>query len=208
MLIEGGRVKNLLDQYNITIRGILHVGAHRCEEKGIYNSWGIQDDHVVWVDANPDLIQENIKNGIPNCFCAALDETCRNTTFKITNNGESSSLLDFGLHSTYYPHIKFINEIQTTTQTLEDFVKNNNLNMSNYNFWNFDIQGSEYAVFKGSKEYLKYADCIYVEVNTDEVYKGCGKLNDLDALLKEYGLERVCIEMTAANWGDAIYVRK
>lgn len=207
MLIDSYTVKTVLNNYNITINGILHVGAHKCEEKTVYNNWGIEDKDVVWVDANPKLIEYNKSRGILNCYTAALDEVERDTIFNITNNGESSSLLEFGSHSNSYPSIVVNETINVKTETLEQFFTKNSLNCKKYNFWNFDIQGVELQVFRGSKELLKYVDCIYVEVNTGEVYKGCGLMDDMDILLKEYGLVRVMTSMTSANWGDAIYVR-
>lgn len=207
MLIDSWRIKRIVDQYGINIRGILHVGAHKCEERQAYHSWGVSDNNVIWVDANEELVKENTASGIPNCYWTALDETERETTFKITNNGQSSSLLDFGTHKDSYPSTYFIKEVPVKTETLETFIKRNGFNISNFNFWNFDIQGSEFAVFKGSKDLLNYVDCIYTEVNTADVYKGCGKLDEIDKLLEEYGLKRVVTEMTDANWGDAMYVR-
>jgi FkbM family methyltransferase len=207
MLIDSKTTKAILDSFGIKIKGILHVGAHRCEERQTYHEWGIVDQNIVWLDANPELIALNTCNGIPNNYWAVLDEVERKATFKITNNGQSSSLLDLGTHKTSYPNIVVTKTIEVETQTLENFFKKYTIDPTNYNVWNFDIQGSEYAVFKGSKDYLKYADCIYTEVNTADVYKGCGKLDEMDTLLKEYGLERVRTSMTGASWGDAIYVR-
>jgi FkbM family methyltransferase len=208
MLIDPKDVVSLLTKHNITARGILHVGAHLCEEKAFYNQHlGLDDEKQIWVDANEDLVKINKNNGIPHCYTAVLDETERNVVFKITNNGQSSSILDFGTHKASYPHIYVTQERNVRTQTLSNFFKNTNLDPKNYNFWNFDIQGSELHVFRGSPELLQYADVIYTEVNTADVYKGCGQLQDLDTLLLEHGLKRVMIHMTGQNWGDAIYVR-
>lgn len=207
MLIDSNTVKNILNQYDISINGILHVGAHECEEKNVYNNWGIEDKDIVWVDANSKLIEQNKAIGIPNCYTSVLDEVERNTTFNITNNGQSSSLLDFGTHSNSYPSIVINQIINVKTETLNQFFIKNKLDYKKYNFWNFDIQGVELQVFRGSKELLQYVDCIYVEVNTGEVYKGCGLMDDMDILLKTYGLVRVMTNMTSANWGDAIYIR-
>ena len=208
MLINPQAVLAALQAYNVSIKGILHVGAHECEEKGTYNTiWNVSDDKILWLDANSELTEANTRRGIPNCYTAVLDETERTTSFKITNNGQSSSLLDFGSHQSSYPQIIVTKTIEVTTQTLEQFFTRNTLDATHYNLWNFDIQGSELAVFRGSKEYLTYADAIYTEINTGEVYKGCGLLKDLDVLLSEYGLQRVLTHMTDANWGDALYVR-
>jgi len=208
MLIDGPTVKSYLDKYKITIRGILHVGAHECEEKNLYNTeLNVNDSDIVWVDANSRLVELNKQRGILNCYTAALDETERETSFNITNNGQSSSLLEFGTHANSYPEFIVVEVIQVKTQTLTNFYKENGLDSSKYNFWNFDIQGSELHVFRGSKDLLKGVDCVYAEVNTADVYKGCGQLSEIDSLLKEYGLIRVETRMTSENWGDALYIR-
>jgi FkbM family methyltransferase len=208
MLIDGKTVKYYLDKYNIKINSILHVGAHECEEMELYNNdLGVDQKDIIWVDANPKLIEQNKLRGIPNCFNAVLDETERMTTFNITNNGQSSSLLEFGTHSKTYPWCVVTEVVQVQTQTLSNFYKQNNIESKKYNFWNFDIQGSELHVFRGSKELLQDVDCIYAEVNTADVYKGCGQLDEMDVLLKEYGLVRVETRITEANWGDALYIR-
>ena len=56
-------------------------------------------------------------------------------------------------------------------------------------------------------EYINFADAIYSEVNTQEVYKGGCLLSDLDLFLQSKGFTRVNISMTGAGWGDALYVR-
>ena len=208
MLIDQDVVRGLLKEHNIAIKGVLHVGAHQCEEKGFYNSCGVEDKDILWVEANPILTAENIAKGIPNCYTSVMDEVERDATFRITNNGQSSSLLEFGTHAESYPWCVVTNTVQVRTETLSQFYANNSLDPAHYNVWNFDIQGVELQVLRGSKEMLRHADVIYVEVNTGEVYKGCGKLEELDALLREHGLTRVLTKMTEAQWGDAIYVRK
>jgi hypothetical protein len=54
---------------------------------------------------------------------------------------------------------------------------------------------------------IQHADAIYAEVNTEEVYKGCGVLPDLDSFLESKGFKREMLSMTAYGWGDALYVR-
>jgi FkbM family methyltransferase len=208
MLIDPDVVRALFKEHAIAIKGVFHVGAHKCEEKEFYNSCGVEDKNIVWVDANPMLTADNIARGIPNCYTSVMDEVERDTTFHITNNNQSSSLLEFGTHAASYPWCVVTKSVQVRTETMRQFFSNNSLDPARYNVWNFDIQGVELQVFRGSKELLQYADVIYAEVNTAEVYKGCGKLDELDALLKEHGLTRVLTKMTDAHWGDAIYVRK
>lgn len=44
--------------------GILHIGAHKCEEKSLYHSIGIADDNILWIEANPELIDSSNPNMI------------------------------------------------------------------------------------------------------------------------------------------------
>jgi len=208
MFIDPATVKNIMDSHNITPRGVLHVGAHECEERGGYNThWNVSDTNIVWVDANPKMTEANKCRGIPNCYTAVLDESVSDKEFKITNNGQSSSLLDFGSHATDYPHIVVTEVLKVTTETLSGFFTKNGLDPADYNVWNFDIQGSELHVLRGSAHLLKHADVIYSEVNTHAVYDGCGLLSELDELLNMHGLKRVSLFMTNEGWGDAVYVR-
>jgi len=208
MLIKINDVSKILTDNNIEIRGILHVGAHECEEKEAYNTvLGVKDDNIIWVDANEDLIEKNKASGIPNCFTAALDRTAHEATFYLTNNGQSSSLLEFGLHSKYHPHVKVTNQRTVHTETLSNFFNRISMDPSKFNIWNFDIQGSELDVFKGSPDMLKFADLIYTEVNTAQVYKKCGELTEMDEFLATHGFKRVQTNMTQFKWGDAVYIR-
>lgn len=209
MMISAEVLKQILESRGISMRGVFHVGAHLCEELEVYmRVFGLRPDDVVWVDANADLIKKNKENRVPNCYVAALDETEREVEFKITNNGQSSSLLELGTHAQSYPHIVVTERRVVKTQTLPNFIAQNGIDMSKYNVWNFDIQGSELHVLRGGAEFLKYADCIYTEVNTGEVYKGCGQLQELDDFLKEHGFTRVAQNIVSANWGDAVYLRQ
>lgn len=209
MLISAEKTLSILNENGIHVKGVLHVGAHLCEERGFYNTTlQIPDSDIVWVDGNDENTAKNKQAGIPNCFTAVLDSEEKEAIFHITNNGQSSSLLEFGTHAQSYPWCQFIANIPVKTQTLSAFVKANSIDIHKLNFWNFDIQGSEFDVLCGSKELLQYCDVLYTEVNTAEVYKKCGLLSQLDSLLEEAGLTRVVTHMTDYQWGDAIYVRK
>ena len=206
MLVPGETVKQILDYYGFDIRGIVHIGAHVCEERDLYAKWNIYN--VVWIDANPDMTEQNTRNGIPNCYTAALDETEHDAEFNVTNFTVSSSLLELGTHSTYYPDIVVSKKIRTRTQTLPQFFESSGLDATDYNFWNLDIQGVELNVLRGANHILQHVDAIYTEVNTEEVYKGCGLLQDMDMYLNANGFIRVVTEMSGANWGDALYIRR
>ena len=163
--------------------------------------------NVVWVDANERLVEENKSRNVPNVYCAALDEITRVAEFKITNNGQSSSLLELGTHATDYPDIVVVETRKVTTTTLPEFLRQNSLFPRDYNLWNLDIQGVELQVLRGASSLLDEVDAVYTEVNSQEVYKGAGQIGEIDSLLEDHGLKRVLTQMTDAGWGDALYVR-
>lgn len=207
MLIPFSECCEILKQYRIRPTGILHIGSHECEELEAYEQNGVNRQNVYWVDAIKEKVDLMKSKGVPNVFCAALDNTEQTVKFHITNNGQSSSLLDFGTHQESYPHIHVVESREVTTQALRKFIKSNDLHMESCNFWNLDIQGKELDVLRSGEEYLLYAQALYCEVNTQEVYKGCGTLEELDAFLATKGFQRVKIYMTQQGWGDALYVK-
>ena len=90
---------------------------------------------------------------------------------------------------------------------------NESIDFTKLNFWNFDIQGAELLALKGAGDLLKYADALYLEVNTEEVYKNCARLNEMDDFLKDKGFMRVALSIykngsgIEDGWGDALYMR-
>jgi FkbM family methyltransferase len=213
MLIDFSLIYKFLEGSGKTPRGVFHIGAHECEEKEAYNTMGISDTNIVWVDGNEDIVKRMKSRGITNIHYALVDETEHDVVFYITNNGQSSSILEMGTHKDLYKHIVVVEERKQRTTTLEKLVQENKLDMTNLNFWNFDIQGAELLALKGAGDLLHYADALYLEVNTQEVYKNCARLEQLDEFLFHKGFQRVAISMYKNNiggddgWGDALWIR-
>jgi FkbM family methyltransferase len=163
---------------------------------------------MVWIDGNKDKVRESQKRGIPNVYYGVIsNEDDKEVEFKITNNGQSSSILDFGTHSSHYPHIQFVEVQKHQTITIDTFYEKNNLDMTKYNFWNFDIQGAELLALKGAIKSIEYVKALYLEVNIEEVYKGAALMSDLDDFLSKYNFKRVVTKMTGYGWGDALYIK-
>lgn len=207
MLIPYSKCVQLLKEYNITVKGILHIGAHECEEYVDYISNGVKSNEIDWIEANPRLVEMMKTLGF-KIHCLAVDNDEGTANFNITNNGQSSSLLDFGSHKTNYPNINFIETIEVQKKKLSTFFREHpEIDPIKRNFWNLDIQGVELSALKSAEEYLNYVDAIYSEVNTEEVYKKCGLLSEMDEFLGSKGFKRIALEMTFAKWGDALWVR-
>jgi hypothetical protein len=206
MLIKQELVIEALARAGIRPNGVLHVGAHECEELPFYERLGVSKESMVWIDAVQSKVQQAQARGVPNVFQAVVtDKDDAIVTFKVTNNVQSSSILDFGTHAKHHPWVYFVSQSEEKTVTLDTFFQRQSLDPSRYDFWNFDIQGAELLALKGGIDALKHAKALYLEVNTEEVYKGCAKLEELDAFL--VGFKRVITDITPHGWGDALYVR-
>lgn len=195
----------LVYKYKINFKGILHVGAHECEELKDYEMY-LPRDKILWVEAMPDKV-DFCKKHYADVIIehAVISDKVENVTFHVSNNGQSSSILDFGLHSHYHPQVHYVNSFETETKLLKDVICKYDID---YNFINLDIQGVELRALKGMEEYLHKIDYIYTEVNSDEVYKGCAIVTEIDDYLKPFGFERVETRWTDCKWGDAIYIKK
>jgi hypothetical protein len=114
-------------------------------------------------------------------------------------------MLEFGLHSTFHPHVKYVTCFEGETKLLKDILPAYDID---FNFLNFDIQGAELKALKGMEYYLPNVDYIYIEVNSDYVYKDCALVSDLDNYLGIFGLKRVETKWCGDfKWGDAFYIR-
>lgn len=199
----------ILKKNNIKITGVLHVGAHECEELPFYiNNLNIKHEDIIWIEAIIQKVNQQKSKGIPNVFHALVtDKDNDNIDFNISNNIQSSSIFNFGTHSTEHPWCVFVSKIKQTTTTIDTFLKNNNFDPKKYNFWNFDIQGAELLALKGASDAIKHVDVVYLEVNEKELYIGCALIGDIDKFMTTCGFKRVLTEMTCHGWGDALYIR-
>ena len=172
-----------------------------------YNEIGLIPSDVIWIDAIPSKVSEAINKGIPNVYNAVItDKDDEEIIFNISNNVQSSSVLEFGTHSQEHPDVIYVDKIKQKSITIDTFFERNNIDASKYNFWNFDIQGAEFIALKGATQSIKYANAIYLEVNEKELYKDCGLINDIDNFLSQYNFKRVLTRMTSHGWGDALYI--
>ncbi len=194
-------------QYNIPIKGVIHIGSHHGLEYNDYRDNGVEymmffepiaSSYRGLVDFLP--ASDKIKT-----FNLALGpETCERKMYVETrNDGMSCSLLEPYKHLEMYPWITFDSFETVRVERLDNIDFDRGL----YNIINIDVQGYELEVFRGAVETLKTIDIIYAEVNAVEMYKGCALVNELDNFLKDF--VRV-LDNIANNgrWGDALYIRK
>jgi FkbM family methyltransferase len=208
MLISFDDIYKILSSKNIIIGGAFHIGAHECEELNFYNQLNIKSEDIVWIDAIPLKVIQAKNRGIENVYNAVItDKDDEDVVFNVSNNIQSSSVLDFCTHSQEHPDVVFISKIHQKSITIDTFFERNGIDCTKYDFWNFDIQGAELLALKGSTKSIQHAKAIYLEVNEKELYKGCGLIGDIDIFLAEHNFTRVATNITQHGWGDALYIR-
>ena len=207
MLISFEDIYKILSSRNISVNGAFHIGAYECEELPFYNKLGMKNEDVVWIDAINSKVMEAKNRGIPNVYNAVITDTDDvPVAFNVSNNGQSSSVLELGTHLTEHPWVHYVGKIYQKTITIDTFFERNNLDASKYQFWNFDIQGAELMALKGATKSIQYAKAIYLEVNVKELYKNCALIDEIDLFLSQYNFKRVLTDITGHGWGDALYV--
>ena len=193
------------------IKGAIHVGGHEGQERDWYRKLGFSP--VIWFEPNKTLFQRLKRNlrGYVNqeAFNIGVHDTLEEAPLHISNNnGQSSSLLELGLHTVHHPKVKYIRDEVVPLTRIDTFFEDGNLDIKDYNLLNVDVQGVELNVIKSFGDLIGELDYVYAEVNEAEVYKECALVTEIDAYLEKYGFCRKVTYMTKCQWGDAFYIKK
>lgn len=199
---------DIVKKYGVP-KGIIHIGAHLMEERDVYLQNEIEN--IVWIEANPEVfskIKHVNNNSNEYAFNYAVNDIDDQIIeLKVTNNGQSSSILDLSLHKKHHPGVFVINSVNVPTITMSTLIKRENIDINKYDFLNLDIQGAELLALKGFEDLLNNIKYIYTEVNTNYLYKDCALVSEIDEYLSKYGFKRVETSMTEFEWGDALYIK-
>jgi len=198
--------KDLVKKYNMSISGVIHIGAHYGEEVQDYIDEGVQDILLFEpLSENFNILEQNVKNlnGNIEGYQVALGTQREGTTtmYVSDNEAQSSSILKPKVHLTHHPNVKFPTTEEVDLATLDQY------NCYNYNFINMDVQGYELEVLKGATRILEQISYVYCEVNRDEVYENNAYVEEIDEFLSAYGMERVETNWEGEIWGDALYIK-
>jgi FkbM family methyltransferase len=208
------KFKEIVEKYGIKPKGVIHVGGHYAEEAKDYIESGVVKS--IWVEADPnhiDTMQQNIESAGFEDYSiyneCVSDKDGEKVRFNLSNNeGQSSSILDLEHHKIAHPEVQYVDFYDFETLTMDTMLKDV-ADIKDYTFLNADIQGAELLMLKGGTKILPNLECLYLEVNSKELYKGCGLVEEIDEFVKKYGFERVQTEWCGDfGWGDAIYIKK
>ena len=202
-------ISDLKHVYGCNPSGVLHVGAHLCEEAVMYEKFKWLPCY--WVEANQSLLvaaKSKMDDLSKNHFFyegVVWEKSGEKIKFNITNNFQSSSVFEMGTHKNLYSDV-FVNLVEERiTTTLDELIPAE----SYFDFINLDIQGAELNAIKGLGSRLANINWIYTEVNKNKVYKNICLVKDIDNYLRPYGFKRIATYwLPGAGWGDALYVKK
>jgi FkbM family methyltransferase len=202
-------LEKIIKDINLDIRGVLHIGAHYGQEYNDYHIAGVRNmiffEPVLSNFAALVCVIPNTPN--IRAYRLALGNESKKVDMFIetANKGQSCSVLEPGTHLTMYPNIKFTLKETVNMERLDNISFDRGL----FNMINMDVQGFELEVLKGAVDTLPFIDIIYTEVNTEEVYKGCAIMHEIDSFLWNFGFMRVCEAFPYGKaWGDALYIKQ
>lgn len=198
------------------VSGVIHVGANTGQEIQLYAKYNLS---VVWIEPIPEVFETLKSNlfGISNQIALkglVTDIDNKEYNFHLANNnGASSSILDLNLHHDIWPEVAYRKTIKLYSKTLSRLLKENNINISDYDVLVMDTQGSELLVLKGAISILQNFMYIKTEVPDFESYKDCCQLKDLDLFLTEHGFiefsrYKFATHPNGGSYYDIIYKRK
>jgi FkbM family methyltransferase len=198
---------SILDSvWKVKPTSILHIGAHMAEESDQYQSlqWG----SVVWIEAQKELaerLSEKFKGTNQRVIHTAIWDTDNlELNLNITNNSQSTSLLELGTHREDYPDVKVSKIEIVKTSRIDSLFDKETIP----EFINIDIQGAEIQALKGFGELLHSVKYVYSEVNKKEVYVDCANVSEVDEYLKLFGFKRIITRwVPLKGWGDAFYMK-
>jgi FkbM family methyltransferase len=206
-------LSDLLNRYNIKPKGVLHVGGHYAEEAADYAQHGMKP--MIFIEGDPDsfkIMIERLKPftnwiAVNQCISDVEEDAILNIS---SNEGQSSSILQFGTHTKAHPEVKFVGQKAVHTKRIDQiqFLDPSGWTIADCDFLNIDVQGYELKVLKSMGNLLQGFRYAYIEVNKAELYRGCPMIGEIDAYLAGFGFRQVEVKWAGNfGWGDAFFVK-
>lgn len=198
------------------IRGVIHVGANSGFERHLYDAFGLR---VLWVEPIPavfEILSNNISS-FPsqralNYLVTAEDG--KSYEFHIANNGgHSSSILDFSKHKEMFPEVTYTETVTLTGARLATLMKNEGIDVSQYDALVLDTQGSECSILRGASDILGQFRFVKVEVADFEAYENCCQIGELSEFMSSHGYREnhrsvFCQKDGIGTYFDVLYQRQ
>ena len=201
--------------------GVIHVGAHVGEEVAAYFEAGFQ--RVFLVEANPECCQtleRRFRNDsrvqIANC---AISEIGGRVSLHLhtsrTGSTEPASLLQMKELSRIVQTLSTPRSIEVEAFTLDQFLKEHEIDAREIGLLNLDIQGAELGALKGATKTLAALTAVITEVNVIELYAGGSLEEDIVSFMalrnfqQDYTIYHTLYEgeITFPAWGETLFLK-
>lgn len=176
------------------VRGVVHVGANRGQERDTYARHGVR---VLWIEPVPEVfadLQRSIQ-GFANQRALQRLVTDREGAvydFHVSNNNEeSSSILGLHQHSDIWPGVRFERTLSLQSTTIDHLVQQKLIDLAAHDALVVDTQGAELMVLRGAESSLRAFRYVKLEAPDFEAYTGCCLVRDVEAHLQSRGFREV-----------------
>jgi len=194
----------IFERIDVGIKGIIHVGLwdfveHTCYTKLVGNK-------VIGIEGNPQVFEQMSK---------PVAEEAGYKVFNECVSGADNIEKEFFLaaHGSSFhqgpPEWGKNRYIKVKTKTLSTILEENNLDPTEYDFLNIDVEGAELEVLKGYEKYLKYVNVIDLETTIQDRNLGGCTHNEIVGWLGARGFKLVesSDSYQKEGWGDSVFVR-
>jgi FkbM family methyltransferase len=204
-------IPDVFNKWNIRPKGLIHIGAHMCQERALYHRSGIDDSKVIWIEGNV-MVYRRFKFMLQDAgvhtvryYHGLIADEKRDVEFHLCDWEEAGSIYEIQKASN--PDLTEISTYKAQTISLPEFLTENSLKAEDYDFLVMDIQGAELDALKGLETIINNFKHIYLEVSFKELYKGAPLYPEVRNWLETRGYKLMDISSDTASWGDALFVR-
>ena len=209
------RILRQLD-INIIHKDVLFAGSHDLIEKDTFQRCGV--NKVICFEANNFVytdLQERLRDTNWPHFCACLWSevgTRKEFYFYRQKKDGASGLFLPDKMGEYVDCQPTGEKIVLKTTTIDNYIQNKIIDISNVNLAIFDLQGSELRALIGSKLLLESCqlEWIICEVSNFSCYLGAPQEPEITHFLEKYGFRKIAFQLdwsgkNGEQHGDNIY---
>jgi FkbM family methyltransferase len=197
---------DLLLQHNIIPNGVIHIGIHDGDEIEIYNNLNIKN--IICFEPMPEAI-EVFRSRFPyqDIQPLALSSASGVRSFFVTNDGRQSQTSSFfDIRPEYINMTGGIKDIiNVDTIRFDEWYKDNNINLSNYDTLIIDTQGSELEVLQGFGNLLSIFKYFIIECSEKAIYIGGSDAQLVVDYLNQYDIIPITPIM---EHDDVLFIKK
>lgn len=186
------------------IKGIIQVGANNGQEVLLFQRFSKK---LILFEPIPKLVAElRQKYSGVQVFAIALGfSDGEMSLFLASNNGESSSLLPPTGHKILYPGITFKEQIQVPVRKFSTLVKEQKIQVSEFNVLVTDTQGYDLEVLKGFESHILNMDLIILEYINSNLYENDSNLIAIQEYLQSFNFNLIETFDENSGAGNAVF---